>query len=376
MTLALLILGLAAAATGTLAVSLRAGVRELASLAPVAPAPLERSLTVVVPARNEAGRIEETLDALLADDSPHLSVLVFDDRSTDDTAARAQARAARDPRVRLVRGEDEPPAGAFGKPAALAAATRALDEGQELVLFLDADVRLAPGALGGLVQAFARERAGAMSGLPRLTLVTLAERLLVPVLTTLLGGLYRPRAVHDDDAPTAFLNGQLILTTPAALAAAGGWEAVQDTVLEDVALARRLLAAGQRLRLADLRALASTRMYDGLGAVFDGFGKNALPLYGGRARVLAVATAALALAWTPWLAPALVWATSGSPALTAGAGGLLVVTLGLQASSRRALGVPVWPVLVGPLAYGLAFCVLARAALARRVTWRGRTYRV
>jgi hypothetical protein len=362
-------------ATATLVASAVIGARELRVLVPARAAPLTRPLVVVMPARNEAARIERTLDALLREPSAELSVVVYDDRSDDDTAARVEQRAAQDARLRLVRGEAEPPEGAYGKPSALAAAVEALAPADELLLFLDADVELADGALGGLVAAFEQSSADALSGLPRLELRSLAERLLVPVLTTLLGGLYRPSAVHDADAPTAFLNGQLILTTRAALASAGGWRAVQHTVLEDVALAGRLKGAGAALRLADLRAIAATRMYDSAGAIFEGFGKNALPLYGGRARVLGVAVLSLVFAWAPFVAPAAAWAR-GDVLLVSVSLTLLVVTLGAQLASRTALRVPRWPVVVGPLVYVVVFAVLVRAALARAVTWRGRRYRL
>jgi cellulose synthase/poly-beta-1,6-N-acetylglucosamine synthase-like glycosyltransferase len=369
----LALVGLSALAAVVLTSSAVIGRRELAALVGVEPQPLARALTVVVPARNEAGRIGATLDGLLADDSEQLRVVVYDDRSDDDTRAIVRARAADDARLTLIEGDGEPPADTFGKPHALARATAATDG--DPLLFVDADVSLRPGALGGLLAAFDEAGADALSGLPRLVLRTVAEQVIVPVLTSLFGALYRPRAVHDDArADAAFLNGQLILISRAALADVGGWQAVSDTVLEDVALAGRLKRAGKRLRLADVRAVASTRMYESLSAMFEGFGKNAIALYRGRARLLGFALAALVVAWLPWAA-LLAAVLVGPPALVVTAGSALAVVLAAQLSMRRALAVPAWPILVGPLAYLVVSALLTRAALSRRVTWKGREYR-
>jgi cellulose synthase/poly-beta-1,6-N-acetylglucosamine synthase-like glycosyltransferase len=49
------------------------------------------TLTVVVPARDEAEKIAATLDALLQADYPGLRILVVDDRSTDGTGAIVDA---------------------------------------------------------------------------------------------------------------------------------------------------------------------------------------------------------------------------------------------------------------------------------------------
>src|SRR5688572_3433729 len=98
------------------------GRRELRAFLPVAPAALGEPLVVVIPARNEEGRLPLHLAWILREQSAGLRVVVVDDRSTDSTAARVAEIAARDPRVSLVRLDDDPPAGVYGKPRALHAA--------------------------------------------------------------------------------------------------------------------------------------------------------------------------------------------------------------------------------------------------------------
>jgi glycosyltransferase involved in cell wall biosynthesis len=59
-------------------------------------------VTVVIPARNERAQIETCLQSVLAQDYPHLEVLVVDGASDDGTAQVVAEIGDRDPRVRLV----------------------------------------------------------------------------------------------------------------------------------------------------------------------------------------------------------------------------------------------------------------------------------
>ncbi|HEY4222264.1 MAG TPA: glycosyltransferase family 2 protein [Myxococcota bacterium] len=353
--------------------------RQLRALVPVTPQALTNKLLVIIPARNEAARIGATLQALLRaelDEGAALHILVVDDRSSDGTAALVEQLASETPgdvTVRVLRLVDDPPAGAFGKPRALHAAVQdARSRGAltPLVLFLDADVVLEPAALGGLVRAHDHCGADALSGVPRLVTLTRAEQLFVPALASVVTNRAAPTRVHSSDDATAFLNGQLILVDSAALDDAGGFAAVERTVLEDVALARALKARGKKLRLADLRMIASTRMYESFAEIDAGFGKNATALLGKSA--FAVGIFAFLTSLLP--AAALVFAGVDASPLAVAALVLVALVTALQVLTRKLAGAPVWPVLVLPLVYAGVMLVLVRASFARTVTWRGRVY--
>jgi cellulose synthase/poly-beta-1,6-N-acetylglucosamine synthase-like glycosyltransferase len=360
--------------------------RELRALEPVAPRPLASvlkegdTLTVVIPARNEPD-IAACMEAALEDAHPALRVLVVDDRSTDDTASRARAVCARDARAELLSLADDPPPDVFGKPRALAAGVAHLEAKRKgapagLLLFLDADVWLEKGALGALVEARARSGADALSGVPRLETSSALEDLLVPTLTSLVTSRFLPTRVHDARAPVAFLNGQLILIDGAALAGVGGWSAVQDTVLEDVALARRLKGAGRALRLADVRSLASTRMYEGLAEIVEGFGKNAVALLGPAAGLFAVLS--FVTSCLPWVVVAAAIALPGELLWRALALVCALGAVGCAVLARRLARVAWWPALVLPLSYAAVSGILLGASwrhLRRApVQWKGRRY--
>ena len=59
-------------------------------------------VTVLVPARDEAGSLGACLDSVRAQDHRHLQILVVDNASTDGTAQVVLRHRAQDPRVELV----------------------------------------------------------------------------------------------------------------------------------------------------------------------------------------------------------------------------------------------------------------------------------
>jgi peptidoglycan/xylan/chitin deacetylase (PgdA/CDA1 family)/glycosyltransferase involved in cell wall biosynthesis len=112
------------------------------------------SVTVVVPAYNEAANIAATVRSLVANDYPHLDVIVVDDGSTDDTYNIVRRLRLRN--VTVIRQANA------GKPAALnAGIARARGD---LLILVDGDTVFEPQAVGRLVQAFADSEVGAVSG--------------------------------------------------------------------------------------------------------------------------------------------------------------------------------------------------------------------
>jgi len=99
-------------------------------------------ISLLVPARDEANRLPAALAGLLAQDVTE--IVVLDDQSSDATAAIVRLAAEADPRVRLMCGTP-PPAGWTGKNWACQQLARAARGG--ILLFCDADVLLAPGAV-------------------------------------------------------------------------------------------------------------------------------------------------------------------------------------------------------------------------------------
>jgi 4,4'-diaponeurosporenoate glycosyltransferase len=293
-------------------------------------------VSVVVPARDEAVRIRPLLESLAAQTlAPH-EVIVVDDGSSDGTAEVAAASGARVVRI------DGPPVGWRGKPWACDLGVRAAT-GDVLVL-LDADVRLGPDALARLVAEHRRDEDALVSVQP--FHVTHAAHEQLSAVCNVVS------AMASRGSTVAF--GPCLVTSTAALARAGGFESVRGEVVEDAALAVRY----GRVRLHFGGDVVRFRMYEeGVGQLVHGWAKN---LAGGARRTAALPTAGAVL----WVCGALAAIPS-----------LFYVAYAAQlAWALRRLGRFRWWAWVAypmPLA---AFVALFAGSLVarRRVRWRGR----
>lgn len=355
--------------------------RKRPSLAELAPIPGPR-ISVIIPARNEAGTIETVVRSVLASGYADLELLVVDDRSTDGTADLVRRMATADARLRLLSGA-ELPAGWYGKPWAChqgaAAATGAI------LVFTDADTRHERELLGRAVAALEQARADAVTVAPRQRCVTFWERVIMPQVWVLLGFRYHPdRVNHPKHARDVIANGQFVLFRREAYDAIGGHAAVRGEVAEDLALAQRLWRAGRPLHFAFADTLMETRMYTGLGHLVEGWSKN---IYLGARRSYpdepvrrALVPVTLTAAMLFWLAPPAVMALV--------LGGLAPAALLLPAALATGASLTYWSLIsVGmqiPVWYGLFYPVGALLTLgiilrstrrgAGRVEWKGRTY--
>lgn len=348
-------------------------------LADVSPRREGALVSVIIPARNEAGSIARCVESVLATSYHPVEVLVVDDRSTDNTAARAMEAARGDPRLRVIEGE-ELPAGWYGKPWACNQGARQAQG--EILLFTDADTRHEPMLIPHAVAALHSTGAGIVTVSPHLRCVTFWERTVMPQVWLLLGTRYHPAAVsRATRTRDVIANGQFVLTTRQSYFEAGGHEAVKGEVAEDLALAQRYVEAGMRVWFAFAENLMETRMYTGLAHLVEGWSKN---LYlGGRRSfpdqplLRALVPVALSVAMLFWLVPPLAlvasvaWPALLQPALLASGLSVLfwaVVSLGMR--------IPPWYALAYPAGAAMALWIVLRSTWrgAGRVEWKGRTY--
>lgn len=321
--------------------------------------PTRPSVSLLVPARDEAHNLPHLLPGLLAQGADE--VLVLDDGSTDGTAEVARGLGAR-----VLRGEPLPP-GWHGKPWACQQLARAARG--EVLVFTDADVLWHPGALGAVLHELERSGADLLSVYPRQRNVTPGERLLTPLVDAVLLTLLPAPLLRFPHHTAAAANGQLMAFRRGAYERVGGHALVQAELLEDVTFAQRLKARGGQLALALGGECLSVRMYRSYPASVEGFGKNAGAVHGGSRLVLVLSAAWHLAAYTlPWVLPG---RSRSVRALRAA--GLLERTLVNLLTGRRAPADLVEG-LLGPVTPLLALPVYRRA-LRRQVTWKGRVYR-
>jgi len=227
-------------------------------------------VSVIVPARNEEDCLADCLRTLVEQQGVSCEIIVVDDHSTDATAAIAVKFP-----VHVITA-DPLPAGWSGKCNAAWTGAR-IAKGNWL-LFTDADTKHAPdSAATGLHEA--REfDAGLLSYSPKQEVRGFAQRALMPVIFAELAATYRPKDVCDPKSPVAAANGQYLLIRREVYDTIGGHAAVAGSVLEDVALAKRVKQAGYKLRFRTADVV-STRMYRSFAQMWEGWTKNLALLF-------------------------------------------------------------------------------------------------
>jgi hypothetical protein len=221
-------------------------------------------VSVLIPARNEEATIRAAVESALA--NGNCEVLVGDDHSTDRTAEIARAAGAK------VISIPDLPAGWCGKQHACAVLAR--QAVHSLLVFMDADIRLAPDALRRMA-AFMYD-ADLASGIPRQETGTFFEKLLIPQIHFVLLGFLPMRRMRASRHPAFGAGcGQLFIARREAYEASGGHGAIRTTLHDGVKLPRAFRHAGFRTDLFDATDVATCRMYRSAGEVWRGLAKNA-----------------------------------------------------------------------------------------------------
>jgi hopene-associated glycosyltransferase HpnB len=345
------------------------------------------SVTAVVPARNEAAVLPDTLPTLLGQDYPgDFSVVLVDDDSSDGTAsvARSLSQQTHLERVRVVAGLPTPP-GWAGKVWAMEQGLRAAGDAG-YVLFTDADISYAPGTIAALVRAAEADDRGLVSQMALLRAGAFWERLLVPAFVYFFAQLYPFKRVNSPGARTAAAAGGCMLVRRSVLTAAGGLERIRGARIDDVALGRLLKSppVSARCWLGLTTSVISSRPYPDLSGLWDMIARSAYTQL--RYSPVALAGTLAGLLWLYALPPAaalggLAWVAAGGGSTAgwlaaAGLVGWAIMTVSYvpvlrlyRLSPWRAPGLPLIAVLYAAMTADSA----RRYHLGRGGQWKGRT---
>ncbi len=216
------------------------------------------SLSVIVPARNEAANLGVLLPSLAALRYPgRYEVIVVDDGSADGTAAVAAGFGARVVPAGALRS------GWLGKPHACHQGAQAA--GGEWLLFTDADTVHAPDGPAGAVAYAASQGLDGLSLHLELRCRNWLERVaLAAAYAGLFAGLPRD---------SAMLNGQYILLRRDVYLRSGGFAMVRGEMLEDVALGHHLRRLGYRVPMLRGEAAAAVSMYGDASQMWNGLAR-------------------------------------------------------------------------------------------------------
>lgn len=335
------------------------------------------AVSLLIPARNEERAIGALVESVLLSRGVELEVIVMDDGSTDRTSAIVREIAERDARVRL----EEAPAlspGWNGKQHACWHLARAA--ANDLLCFVDADVRLEPEAIARMAAFLRGGDAALVSGFPRQVTETWMEWMLLPLIHfVLLGFLPMAGMRRGTDPSFAAGCGQFMMVGRAAYFAVGGHSAIRETMHDGLRLPKLLRQHGYRTDLADLTHLVQCRMYTNARQVWQGLAKNATEGLGAPVRILPVSVLLwmgqiMPFALAIWLAmrhgtPAYVWAC----VLAAVAGAWLPRALAAMRFQQAWRGAALHPLGVFLLLV-LQWYALGKKITRANVSWKERTY--
>lgn len=351
------------------------------------------SIAVIIPAYNEADNIADCVLAVLTGTTlaaDRLSLWVVDDQSTDRTWQILQdlQQQLQDSRLHLQPGLPRPEQEVWvGKNWACTQVAEQLDS--DYLLFIDADVRLQPGAIELALAAMDRDQIDLLSCGPAIVCGCLGEWLAQPlIISTILVG-FSFTAVNDPNTDSAFAAGPFMLFRRQAYQQIGGHRSVGDQVVEDVELARRVKFHGLKLFYIQGINLAKVQMYRSWGTLWEGWTKN---LYQGSQRnfkgMMFFIAVLLLICLVPWLG--LGWGLGWG--LGRGLGqsvslstliifGLSVAGIILQYDMRRVLSIVSgiaprywWLTGLGGLAVvGIAVGSIIKTETGWGWTWRGRS---
>ena len=352
----------------------------------------DTSLSVVIPAFDEEQNIEGCLTHVLMSERPcsRWDVIVVDDQSSDNTVKIAEQA------IVAVAGADQPDATVLqagprpkgerwvGKNWGCCQAMEQVNS--EWVLFIDADVTLAPDAIRRALHQSINEKADLFSLAPRLTCGCLAEWMVQPIMASLLGLGFPILEANDPASTVAFAAGPFMLFRRDSYNAIGGHRALAGEVVEDLALARRIKEGGFRLRYVLGIDAVDLQMYANLQALWEGWSKNwFLGLDRSISKSLGAGGVVLLMFTLPWLLlPAsltMACLSSQDQILWLSDAGLGLIAILMQLSvrlwTRARFSVPLrhwWLMGLGGMIIGLiAPTSVWKSLTGRGWTWKGRS---
>jgi len=349
-------------AVGLLWILLHLGFHRWAQQSRLSPVTTPCAVDVLIPARNEEGKIGTAVRAALACQGVR-RVVVVDDQSTDGTFLEASSFS--DDRLVVKRAAPRPE-GWAGKPWACSEA--AMEAGSDWILFVDADVELHPEAV---TSAMARgSNADLLSLFGTWKLISGPERWFIPAVGWFIRGAFDPDRVNRGEQ--VFANGQFLLFRRSFYDSIGGHAAVRAAVLEDVGLAEATKAAGGAVRLYYAPWAFQVRLYTSTTEIWNGYRKNLYEGLGRRPALALMASAGVFATTALPVAGMMLWPWDLPAAVASSVVTALIIAFRWRLERRDGRsGEAAW---AHPLAGAFLAAVLLASAVSPRVAWKGRSF--
>ena len=229
-------------------------------------------VSVLIPARNEEANIAACIEGFLAQEYDNFEILVLDDQSTDRTAAIIEELSRQYLKIQAISGQPLP-SGWTGKNWACHQLSQ--HASGDILIFTDADNRPTPHAIANTIAYIQKMGLGLLSAFPQKVTVTLAEKLVVPVVDMFVyAGLPLWLTYLNPSPSLAAASGLWIAFTREAYERTGGHKALSNRIVEDVELSRLAKEKGIKILTLAGTHVVCCRMYHSFSEVWDGFSKN------------------------------------------------------------------------------------------------------
>jgi Glycosyl transferase family 2 len=313
------------------------------------------SLSVLIPARNEAENLQRLIPTLLKQEYPDFDIWVYNDSSTDETWQVLQS--FKDFRLNPVQGTTLPQ-GWVGKVHGLYQLSQKAQK--DVYLFLDADTELKTDtALFDWICMFQQlPQPAYLSGLPDLrgggkALVSMVSFAILGALPLFLMRLLPFKSL-------SMLNGQFWIIRNAVY---HHWQPhlhQKHSILEDVEIGRYLKSKKVMPHLADVSDNLAVWMYADLSGAWHGFRKNAYLIMGGN-------PIAFFLVFGVFLCAFIIAPAFSLP--------LLISLYLLKTLIDRLSNIPIWVSILTPFVVVMGGCLALHSAISHwigNVTWKDR----
>ncbi len=341
------------------------------------------TVSVIVPARNEADVLPGTLDSLSAQRGLRKEVILVDDHSTDGTERIVSRYLGRGVIYVL---PPRTPEGWMGK--SWACHFGYLNSRGEWLVFVDADSRMKDETLlSDAIGAAVAKGLDALSLIPRLSSSGIASKVMLPTLLMLMYFLAPPSKSNDPSERLAFFFGAFIAVRRSAYEKVGGHASVRSELLDDKALGELLKASGMRTALVDASERFEAEFAGSFGDYIGGmtrlFTQYALDEARKRrspvGRLSRYLVGGLLFFGGPSSLPLIALTTAQHPLVIPVSFAPLLASLTSQALYLRWMGEAVRYAVLAPLAHLAILFALIRVATSSlrgrvKVRWHGRTY--
>ena len=327
-------------------------------------AQINESISVVVPLRNEATNVAELIDSLRAQTNlAQVEFLLLDDNSEDETLALLHQHTSALSNFHILNGSTLPQ-GWIGKTWALQQLfERACGE---IIVSVDADVRLVPDAINRAVTLLKNTQLDFLSPYPKQLAHSWSERLIQPLLQwSWMSTVILRVAEKSSISSMVVANGQFFVVRRAALVQVSGYESVRNKVLDDVELARALVKQGSLGCVANGAEIASTRMYSSWKQIQAGYGKSLHAAFGS----VFGSAIAITFLFLTGIAPLIAGITGSSIGWYAYAAVTLTRVMSSIKTGKNPLDALLHPISSALLIYLIIYSWLMRG----QVQWKGRT---